>query len=197
MSSAVVSSCFSHHLLLHRSLSRLCLSTLSLYLCVWACPCLRSASRSLSVLSLCQSLSVVCCGCPSDCASLLLTRPLVFLSVLLRDIFHVSNVLADWIAGESNYSNNVQVGRRTETRSYVMFNDEVGYGSVSVFPPKSQRRSNPFAVYEVSKLTFYAEAVHNVKVSNCVFDQISSVIYLPSFLSLHRQGYRTSHSPPI
>jgi hypothetical protein len=45
-----------------------------------------------------------------------------------------------------------------------MFNDEEGYGSFSIFPSELQRRRNPFAMYKISKLTVYAEAVHSAKV---------------------------------
>ena len=44
-----------------------------------------------------------------------------------------------------------------------MFNDEDGCGSVSVSPIDSLR-SNQFAAYQVTRLTLYAEAVHNAKV---------------------------------
>lgn len=50
-------------------------------------------------------------------------------------------------------------------KTFQMFDDTEGYGSVSVFPSGRLSRQNMYATYNLHKLTIYPELVHTAKVS--------------------------------
>jgi len=77
------------------------------------------------------------------------------------------------------------------SKTYVMFNDADGFGSVSIQPAKKNipTRRNPYAIYQVTKLVIYAEVVHSSKVNkvpvfSCYFSSLCFHFAVYEFISV-------------